>query len=293
MSTHNSVGMTGTQIREAFEMLGLTQAEAAASLGLSERTLRRYLDEADNVLEEATVPGPVFQAIRGWLLLHENGLPWRPGTTALDCRVTPQSMAQHRIYAMDIGASVRRIEEAGGPALPWEVDLVRGRAVLGAMAFTFSLIDRIGFSPQSYARRDIPGDLKRDWQMLEEGFACVARELKAAGKVAFPPISLSRAQVHSGHILMWDACSRPAFVLKIPCANFRDFVRQGKPEDTPLQLMLREADLNSDHLAKLAQVLLDMNESEPNELGIVEVVASEELLNLYLRRRVRVPINGD
>lgn len=50
------------------------------------------------------------------------------------------------------------------------------------MKISFYPLQNGGFSPQSYSRRDsVPLDMERDWYLIEDGFAAIAREIAKAG----------------------------------------------------------------------------------------------------------------
>ena len=277
--------MTPQGFKASIDELGLTMPEAALLLGLSDRTLRRYLDDEDpNAAEPVTVPGPVEQALRAWLRLHRQGLAWRPDAQSIEAR-NDASIAQHRLHSLELDEMLQRVKARGGPSLPWEVDFERGRATLGAMTFTFYRLANGGFSPQSYTRRDMPPDAQRDWPMLEEGFACVARELGRQGFAVSPPVSLGTAGIYQDQVILWEDRPFPTFVLRIPVDVAR--AAAGAGSDQPLSRLLDFMNSNRGALARLALRLVAEERGAINSLGAREIVLdAAQLRDAKLRRRI-------
>ncbi|HJX84791.1 MAG TPA: helix-turn-helix domain-containing protein, partial [Candidatus Angelobacter sp.] len=86
--------------------LGLPQFEAAQLLGVSPRTVRRWL-------EGEAVPGPVEQVFRAWLRLHDRNLPWRPDSAAI-VEDDQEVIALHRAHAINLSDLLARVEARGG-----------------------------------------------------------------------------------------------------------------------------------------------------------------------------------
>jgi hypothetical protein len=63
--------MTSAELKEILAFLGLDLAEAAQLLGISGRTLRRWIDGEE-------IPGPAQAALKAWRQLHSRHLAWKP-----------------------------------------------------------------------------------------------------------------------------------------------------------------------------------------------------------------------
>src|SRR5438105_2331851 len=117
--------MTKNELERCFYQLGLTQTEAAKLLGVTSRTVRRWLDDED-------IPGPVEQALKAWLFLHQLNLPWGPDSVG----VFEDDLAQinaARAHAITMGHIIARVEVRGGARIPWGVNLKERYAELGPM----------------------------------------------------------------------------------------------------------------------------------------------------------------
>jgi hypothetical protein len=165
--------MSKTNINEALNLLGLTQVDAARLLSVDPRTLRRWVENPNEI------PGPAEQALRAWLRLHHLGLPWTPDGIDL-IEVNPEQIALHRLHTLELDALLEKVKKRGGPAAPWVVDLNKGKAILEKIEVTFYKLPSGGFTPQSYKRRDdIEADVERDWSLIEDAFACIAKAIAA------------------------------------------------------------------------------------------------------------------
>lgn len=162
--------MTRQDFDSLLDELGLSQAEAARLLSVDARTIRRWADDP------ADMPGPAEQALRAWLALDRFGLPWAPDSVDLVQHDRGQ-IAAHRAHAIELDALLTKVEQRGGPAAPWQVDIDKRRATLGPLQVSFYRLRNGGFSPQSYRRRDGPADLQRDWPLIEDAFAHIARAI--------------------------------------------------------------------------------------------------------------------
>ena len=165
-------------LQSAISYLGLSALELSELLSVNQRTTRRWSEDPTEI------PGPAEQAIRAWVRLQRLGLAWRPDGVAIG-ESNPERVAEQiKLYlrhAIDLDALVQRVENRGGPVAPWEVDLVARRATLGPAMVTFYPLVNGGFSPASYSRRDRAPDIQRDWKFIEDGLACVAKAVAAAG----------------------------------------------------------------------------------------------------------------
>ena len=153
-----------------FDTLCLTQSELARLLSVNIRTVRRWVESP------ADIPGPAEQALRAWFALDRLGLPWAPDAVDV-AQIGADQVAQSRAHAIELEALLERVEQRGGPAAPWAVNLAQRRAALGPLQVTFYRLPNGGFSPQSYSRKVGTADLKRDWPLLEDAFACIARAI--------------------------------------------------------------------------------------------------------------------
>ena len=166
--------MTKIELLEFFSDLGLTQAEAARLLSVDSRTVRRWVEDATEI------SGPAEVALKAWRSLHRYGLPWHPdGQDVL--MQQPEQIAIARAASMDLASLLNKVNERGGPAAPWMVDLKAGRATLNSIQVSFYRLPNGGFSPQSYCRSgDSVPDLRRDWTLIEDAFACIANAIAAS-----------------------------------------------------------------------------------------------------------------
>lgn len=166
--------MAPFNLSDNLNALGLSQVAAARLLSVDPRTVRRWLENP------AEISGPAEQALRAWQRLHEYGLPWSPDGVDL-IESNPDRIASYRSHTIDLDALLQRVSKRGGTAAPWVVDLDKGKATLGALEVTFYKLPSGGFSPQSYKRRDhIQPDVQRDWHLIEDAYACIAKAI--AGK---------------------------------------------------------------------------------------------------------------
>ena len=122
------------------------------------------------------MPSPAEQALRAWFALHRTGLPWSPDSVDL-AQLDPVQIAIHRAHTIDLEAIIEKVANRGGPAAPWQVDLAQYRAKLGPLEVSFYRLPNGGFAPQSYRRKDGPADLQRDWPLIEDAFAHIAKSI--------------------------------------------------------------------------------------------------------------------
>jgi hypothetical protein len=162
--------MTKEQFEQYLIRLGLSPAEAAQLLGVSPRTVRRWLEGEE-------LPGPAQQAILAWVRLHERHLPWRPDSVSIAADDQDQ-IARHRAHTMNLDAVLQRVEARGGAKAPWIVDWDVGRATLSTMEVSFYKLQSGGFSLGPYRRTDCAPNTLRDMPMIEEAIYCIAEALK-------------------------------------------------------------------------------------------------------------------
>jgi hypothetical protein len=164
--------MTKRELLDHLQRLGITQAEAALLLSVSDRTVRRWAEAP------AEIPGPAEHVLRAWVRLHERGIAWRPDGLPIG-EDKPEEIAQqialYRGHAISLDSLIRRVEARGGPTVPWEVNVEAGEAILGPVWVTFYRLPNGGFSPQSYGRSDREPDFTRDRLLIEDAYVCIAR----------------------------------------------------------------------------------------------------------------------
>ena len=171
--------MNAIELRGALDELGISQVEAAILLGVSDRSVRRWVEGPDEV------PGPVEQTLRAWLRLERARLAWRPDSEMIGGEISDElanQIASYRRHALGLDALIKKVKLRGGPAAPWRVDLKRCVATLGPIEVTFDALTNGGFSPAHYTRKDGPLDQKRDQPLLDDAYACIAEEIRLAGK---------------------------------------------------------------------------------------------------------------
>ncbi len=84
--------MSDAELQLTLARLELSPAEAAQLLGITARTVRRWLDGEE-------VAGPAEQALRAWIRLHDRSLPWRPDEESVIGDDQDQ-IARHRAHAI-------------------------------------------------------------------------------------------------------------------------------------------------------------------------------------------------
>jgi hypothetical protein len=170
--------MTRQEFQSCLSYLGLSTLELSELLSVNQRTTRRWSEDP------AEISGPAEQALRAWVRLQRLGLAWRPDGVAIG-ESNPERVAEqiglYLRHAIDLDALIQRVENRGGPAAPWEVDLAARRATLGPAMVTFYPLVNGGFSPASYLRRDRAPDIQRDWKLIEDALACVAKAIAIVG----------------------------------------------------------------------------------------------------------------
>lgn len=160
--------MSSVEVRQGLAALQLTQREAATLLGVSPRSVRRWL-------EGEAIPGPAEAALRAWGKLEARGLAWRPDSVTL-FEDDQERIAVYRQEAMNLDALLERVSARGGPRLPWKVDTVQGLATMEWATLSFYKLQNGGFSPATYRRGDqnAAPDLERDRELIEDGLFCIA-----------------------------------------------------------------------------------------------------------------------
>jgi len=164
--------MSGQEMQEHLQALGLTQAEAAQLLGVSPRTVTRWCTDGEQV------SGPAEAALRAWRRLDARHLAWRPDSVSI-VEDDAERVATHRQEAINLDDILRRVEARGGPQLRWAVSLPESEATLGRIHVSFYKLQNGGFSLSVYSRRDgVHPDVQRDWPLVEDAVFCIAQEFE-------------------------------------------------------------------------------------------------------------------
>jgi hypothetical protein len=228
-------------------------------LSVSPRTVQRWRHGTQGV------PGPVEQALRAWLCLHQAALAWRPDGQSI-ATGDDAAIASHRQHAIELDAMLKRVEARGGPRAPWKVDLERGTATLESVQVTFYTLRNGGFSPQSYRRLDGHADLEQDRPLIEEAFACIAREFAAKGKSMRPPLALMTPSMENGRLAFWDVTLTPPVVALLQCQALRDALGLGDDvTDAKCRLL---ADRNRELVAEIAEAMFAANRVRVADFGV-------------------------
>jgi hypothetical protein len=274
--------MTAPQLREVLLALDLSQVQAAQLLGADARTVRRWVAE-----DAACVPRPAEAALRAWVRLNRAGLAWRPDEVPLEAADADDVVGSRPTRALELEAALERVRSRGGPAAPWDVDLARGRATLGAFRMSFQVLADGVIAAQSYQRHDgVEADLARDRGLLEDALACVARALERSG-VGPASARASLALAPARHVLgvpgerfvLWPASSPPLLVVIVP----GEVARAVFGAAASLKELTEQLDAIRPALARHAQrVLTQPALAEPpggmGALGVVEIWLTEASL---------------
>jgi hypothetical protein len=259
--------LNSSEFRHHLQQLGLTQAEAAELLSVALRTVRRWADETNG-----EIPGPAAEALRAWLALHRQGIPWKPG-----CPDDTQ-IARYRAHAVELHALLQRVARRGGPAAPWKVDLERSRATLGPIQLTFYTLANGGFSPGYYSRSDGNTNLKRDWPLIEDAFACIAQAFKDREGAPF----IFAVSLQNAFVLLWDVQKVPTTVVKIACSAIRSALTKREPiSDEQCRLLIES---NKEVVGELAHALYAANRYVVRDDGITLIEILEADLASVLAR---------
>jgi len=228
--------MIAPEFRNCLAQLGLTQTEAAELLSVAPRTVRRWAEDGTS-----DVPGPAEHALRAWIGLQKRGLPWRPGDDDAD------QITRFREHAIDLYELLLRVEKRGGPSGSWKVDLDKGVATLGPMSVSFYKLANGGFSPGSCRRSDDHPDVRRDWPLLEDAFACIAKAFAERRSIKFVFV----VTLQNDNVLLWDVQKVPTVVMKIPCKVFRaEVCPDNEVTDEQCRLLI---DCNKELVCELAE----------------------------------------
>jgi hypothetical protein len=165
--------MVELDLPETFSFLGIDQDEAAQLLGVSTRTLRRWIEGEE-------IPGPAKAALTAWRQLHARHLAWKPDSIAV-FEDDQDQIERARKHAEDVAGIIQRVEARGGPKNPWSVNLAKCTATFGPFEVGFYKLQNGGFSFSSYRRKDSSPDLTRDRPYLEDAAYSIADAFSKAG----------------------------------------------------------------------------------------------------------------
>jgi DNA-binding XRE family transcriptional regulator len=165
--------MTNLELNHCLEALSLTQADLAARLGVTPRTVRRWQ------AGEQPIPTWIAEVLGAWRQLHAHNLPWGADLESIWYGDDDQ-IRRHQDHDAALAALLRRVKARGGPAAPWRVNLREHRATLGPMIVRFYRLASDSFSLANYRRADVPPDVHRDQPLIEDAVAAFAASISAA-----------------------------------------------------------------------------------------------------------------
>jgi hypothetical protein len=191
--------------------------------------------------------------LRAWLGLLRRGLPWRPGDD------NAEQIARYREHSIDLYELLLRVEKRGGPTGSWTIDLDKGLATLGPMNVAFYKLPNGGFSPANYRRSDMPADPARDWPLIEDAFACIAKAFAERRRLKF----VFLVTLQNSNVLLWDVQKVPTIVMKIPCDILRRTVCPDEAvTDEQCRLLV---DCNKDLVCELAEAMYGVGRYETRD----------------------------
>jgi hypothetical protein len=157
--------MNNHELKQSMQILGLTQADLAAHLGVASRSVRRWQ------MGEQPIPQWVQEIVAVWTQLHERKLPWGADLESIWYGDTDQ-IDRHMEHDKALAAILGRVAIRGGPSVPWRINVAAMTATLGKITVRFYKLKSGSFSLASYRRGDdIPADAFRDRHMIEDAVA--------------------------------------------------------------------------------------------------------------------------
>jgi hypothetical protein len=165
--------MTNAELNQHLEMLGLKQRDAADLLRVTPRALRRWQSG------EQEIPGPVAELVEAWRQLYAAKIPWGADLETIWYGDDDQ-IRRHQDHDKALAALLRRVENRGGLAAPWRVNLKEHSAALGPMVVRFYKLLSGGFSLANYRRSDTDPDPRRDQILIEDAVAAFAAAIGKA-----------------------------------------------------------------------------------------------------------------
>jgi hypothetical protein len=163
--------MNAEKLEQSLRHLGLTQADLAAHLGVTPRSVRRWQ------AGEQQIPHWVQEIIAVWLQLHERKLPWGADLESVWYGDIDQ-IDRHMEHDKALAGILARVASRGGPSVPWRINVAVLTATLGKITVRFYRLASGSFSLASYRRGDMPTDAFRDRHMIEDAVASFAEAWK-------------------------------------------------------------------------------------------------------------------
>jgi hypothetical protein len=164
--------MAELDLTETLTFLGIDHDEAAQLLGVSTRTLRRWIEGEE-------IPGPARAALSAWRQLHALHLAWKPDAIAV-FEDNQAQIEQARLHAQDVAGIIQRVKARGGPKNPWSVNMTKCTATFGPFEVGFYKLQNGGFSFSSYRRKDSSPDPTRDRPYLEDAAYSISEAFSKA-----------------------------------------------------------------------------------------------------------------
>lgn len=164
--------MTAAELSAALSFLGIDLPEAALLLGVSQRTVQRWLAGEE-------IPGPAAAALQAWRKLHTLHLAWKPDAVAIFENDEAQ-IERARQHAQEVAHLIDLVEKRGGPQYRFSVNIAKGLATFGPFEVGFYNLANGGFSFSSYRRKDMSPDPARDRPFLEDAAYCISRAFTQA-----------------------------------------------------------------------------------------------------------------
>lgn len=168
-----SADMKNTNLKRYLELLNLSQADLAARLGVTTRTVRRWQND------EQPIPLWVTEVLNAWHQLHIRHLPWGADLESIWYGDNDQ-IRRHQDHDKALAALLQRVKARGGPAAPWRVNLRDSSATLGPITVRFYRLASNSFSLSNYRRSDMAPDAQRDQSLIEDAVAAFAAAISAS-----------------------------------------------------------------------------------------------------------------
>jgi hypothetical protein len=171
--------MTPNELTDYLTRLNLDPPEAAQLLGVNRRTLRRWFEGEE-------VPSLAEAALRAWRTLHDRNLPWKPDSVSL-FEDDQKQIELHRQHSINLAEALKIVEERGGPAYQWSVNVSKNSAALGPFEVGFYNLESGSFSISSYLKRDGRPDPVPDLPFLQDAAFCISKAFEKA-RAAVPAL---------------------------------------------------------------------------------------------------------
>ncbi len=165
--------MDGAELNEYLGLLELTQADLAARLGVTARTVRRWQTG------EQPIPPWVTEVLGAWRQLHTRNLPWGADLESVWYGDDDQ-IRRHQDHDKALAQILLRVNARGGPAAPWRVNLRDHSATLGPITVRFYRLASDSFSLANYRRSDMRSNVNRDQPLIEDAVAAFAAAVSDA-----------------------------------------------------------------------------------------------------------------